>query len=264
MKLKFIFFGLFLVFFSILRAQDEFITIWKPSNTGFIPTLSTSTQIYFPGIGTNYKIYWEEIGYPAHHETLNNVTTVMNVPLLIDFGTPLNPVSNNATYTLKVSQGNGNFHRIYFHGPNGSRGDNHKIIEVTQWGNIQWSSMERAFNYCTEMDVTATDIPILDNVTNMSGMFAGCYELIGNSTFSNWDISGVTNLSQSFYFAKKFNQPISSWDISNVTDISNMFVYAELFNQPIGSWNTSNVTNMQGVFANTLTFNQPLANWNTS
>lgn len=265
MKLKFIFFGLFLVFYSILRAQTEFITIWKPSNVGFLPTTSTSTQIYFPGIGTNYKIYWEEVGYPTHHATLNNVATVINVPLLIDFGASLNPVANDATYTLKVSQENGNFNRIYFNLPTtGNRGDSHKIIKVTQWGDIQWSSMERAFFYCTEMDVTATDIPILDNVTNMSGMFSGCYELIGNPTFSNWNLSGVTNLSQCFYFAKKFNQPISTWDISDATDISDMFVYAELFNQPIGVWNTSKVTNMAGILQNTVVFNQSLANWDTS
>ncbi|MBK1898093.1 BspA family leucine-rich repeat surface protein [Chryseobacterium paridis] len=264
MKTKFTFFCIFFIFCSAIRAQNEFITIWKPSNTGFLPTQSTSTQIYFPGTGTNYTIYWEEVGYPNHNATLTNVTTVFSIPLLIDFGTPSNPVASNATYTLKVSQGNGNFNRICFYGPVGTRGDSHKIMNVIQWGNTQWSSMERAFNYCTDMDVTATDIPILNNVTSMLGMFAGCYELIGNSTFSNWDISGVTDLSQSFYFAKKFNQPISSWNTSNVTDLSSMFVHALLFNQPIGVWDTTKVTNMSNTFQATDLFNQPLANWDTS
>ncbi|WP_051890869.1 BspA family leucine-rich repeat surface protein [Chryseobacterium sp. JM1] len=266
MKLKYLLLSIFLMFCWSIKAQNEFITIWKPSNTGFIPTQSTSTQIYFPGVGTDYKIYWEEVGYPAHHATLTNVTTVLGLPLLIDFGTPLNPVANNATYTLKVSSDNGNFHRICFFIPTVTirRGDIHKITEVVQWGNIKWSSMEGAFNYCTEMDVTATDIPFLDLVTTMAGMFAGCYKLVGNSSFSDWDVSHVTNLSSCFYNATLFNQPISSWNISNVTDISLLFYAATQFNQPVGIWNTSNVTNMQGTFGFTYQFNQPLANWDTS
>ncbi|MDQ0067921.1 BspA family leucine-rich repeat surface protein [Chryseobacterium lathyri] len=249
----------------LLKAQNEFITVWKPSNTGLLPTTSTSNQILFPGVGTGYKIYWEEVGYPTHNGILDNVTTLLNNPLLIDFGSSLNPVPANATYILKVSNGNGNFHRICFYSPSAPvRGDIYKIIEVSQWGNIKWSSMANAFFYCEEMDVTATDIPFLNHLTDMSGMFGGCYKLAGNSSFSNWDLSAVTNLSQFFYSAKIFNQPISSWNISNVTDISLMFFGATSFNQPIGNWDTSQVINMQGALAFTGQFNQPLANWDTS
>ncbi|WP_223606550.1 BspA family leucine-rich repeat surface protein [Chryseobacterium sp. OSA05B] len=265
MKLKYILLSIFLLFCFSIKAQNEFTTIWKPSNTGSLSTPSTSTQILFPGVGTNYKIYWEEVGYPAHNGTLNNVTTVLGVPLLIDFGTSYNPVANNATYTLKVSPENGSFHRICFYTTSTAvRGDIYKIIDVAQWGNIQWSSMENAFFYCEEMDVTATDIPLLSYLTNMSGIFAGCYKLVGNSSFSNWDVSHVTKMHQSFYFAKLFNQPISSWDISNVTDISLMFMAAGQFNQPVGNWDTSNVTNMQFTFSSASAFNQPLSSWNTS
>jgi surface protein len=265
MKLKFLLLSILLMFCSNIKAQDEFITIWKPASTGIFPSVSSPTQIYFPGVGTNYKIYWEEVGYPAHNNTLNNVTTLLSAPLLIDFGSPLNPVPANATYTLKVSNGNGNFHRICFYAPNLSiHRDSHKIIDVSQWGKIRWSSMEYAFNFCTAMDVTATDIPILSDLTNMSSMFSMCYELVGNSSFSNWNLLNVTNLSATFYFAKKFNQPISSWDISNVTDISLMFMHSDLFNQPIGNWDTSNVTSMHSTFSAAFAFNQPLANWNTS
>lgn len=251
--------------FSVIRAQHEFITVWKPSNIGIFPSLSSPTQIYFPGVGTNYKIYWEEVGYPTHNSTLDNVTTLLSAPLLIDFGTPLNPVPADATYTLKVSNENGNFHRICFYAPNFStHRDSHKIIDVSQWGNIRWSSMEYAFNFCTEMDVTATDLPILSDLTNMASMFSMCYKLVGNPTFGNWNLSNVTNLSGTFYFAKKFNQPIGNWDISNVIDISLMFMHSDLFNQPLGNWDTSNVTNMQSTFTAAFAFNQPLANWDTS
>lgn len=265
MKVKYLLFSIFLMLCCHIKAQNEFITVWKPSNTGSLPTQSTATQILFPGVGTDYNIYWEEVGYPAHNGTLTHVTTVLGTPLLIEFGTPLNPTAGNATYTLKINPEIGNFHRICFYGPSPMvKGDHYKIIDVTQWGDTKWSSMENAFFYCEEMDVTATDIPFLDNVTNMSGIFGGCYKLVGNPTINDWDVSHVTNMRQSFYFAKVFNQPISNWDISNVTDISSMFVYTEQFNQPIGVWNTSNVTSMAWTFLFSKVFNQPLANWDTS
>lgn len=265
MKLKFLLLSILLLFCCSIKAQNEFISVWKPSNTGLLPTPSTPTQILFPGVGTNYKIYWEEIGYPTHNGTMDNLTTFLNNPLLIDFGNSLNPIPANATYTLKVSNGNGNFHRICFYSPSSPvRGDIYKIIDVVQWGNIKWSTMENAFFYCEEMDVTATDNPFLNDLTNMSHIFAGCYKLVGNSSFNNWDLSNVTNLASAFYFAKKFNQPISNWDLSHVTDISQMFMWAQLFNQPVENWDTSNVTNMQATFSTAASFNQPLAGWDTS
>lgn len=265
MNAKSLFFSIFLVLFSLIKAQNEFITTWKPSNTGPFPTTTTANQILFPGIGTGYNIYWEEIGHPAHNGTLSNVTTVLGTPLLIDFGTPSNPIANNATYILKVSDGSGIFHRICFYPQTMPvRGDLYKIIDVAQWGNIKWSSMENAFFHCEEMDVTATDIPYLNDVTNMSCIFSGCYKLVGNPSFNGWDVSQVTNMHQVFNLARKFNQPISSWDVSNVTDMSLMFSHAELFNQPIGVWNTSNVTNMEWTFLYSSQFNQPLSNWDTS
>lgn len=67
--LKYIFIFLCLVFCQTLEAQNEFTTIWRPSNVstpniyGGIP--STSTQIWFPGRGNNFNVSWEEVGYPT-------------------------------------------------------------------------------------------------------------------------------------------------------------------------------------------------------
>ena len=265
MKHYFIFLMFIFSSTSFLKAQNEFITVWKPSNTGIIPSQSTSTQIYFPGLGNNYTIYWEEVGYPAHNATINNVTSALNVPLLIDFGNALNPIPTNATYELKVRQGSGNFHRICFYAPTLIyRGDSHKIINIKQWGDIAWSSMERAFHFCNNMDVTATDLPNLTQLNNMNGMFFDCNSLVGNITFGNWNVSNVTNFSQCFTNTYLFNQPVNNWNMSNAVNISYMFGGCNSFNQPVGVWDTSNVQDMSGVFFNNLIFNQPLSNWNTS
>lgn len=265
---------LFIVFFQIIKAQNEFITIWKPSlpsSTSLgIPNNSNEHQAWFPGKGTNYTIYWEEIGYPSHHNTMQNISSDFQV--LIDFGTPLNPAPNNATYRVKISNGIGNFHQIQFlsqqtntgNQPIGIVGDVNKIVNIEQWGNIKWSSMNYAFSSCVNLDVAATDIPDLSEATDMSYMFLDCKNFISNPTIDNWNISNITNLEGIFYNCYLFNQPVGNWDTSNITNLKRAFAGCFLFNQPIGNWNISNVTNLSETFLTCYEFDQPLENWNTS
>ena len=140
----------------------------------------------------------------------------------------------------------------------------------------------------------------MSSVTNISHMFYNSSAFNngdpGNNSAKplNWtDTSGVTIMSNVFFFATAFNQDISSWDTSsvttmtrmlsnatifnnggvalswtdtsNVTDMSYMFSYAKTFNQDIGDWDTSSVTNMEAMFLQDLgnpgLFNQYLSKW---
>ena len=74
---------------------------------------------------------------------------------------------------------------------------------------------------------------------------------------SNWDVSGVTDMSKLFEYKSEFNENINNWNVSNVTDMNNMFLSALDFNQPLNKWNVSNVLNMEGMFAVTISFNHP-------
>ena len=255
------------------KAQNEFITTWKPSNTHSIlpdhpPFPSSATQAWAPFRGTDFTIYWEEVGYPAHNSTLNNVTSQYHV--LLDFGTPLNPVPANATYKVKVSNGNGNFHRVAFRESNlgasinSGMGDFSKIVEINNWGSTVWSSMYNAFSGCLNLNMTATDSPNLSLVTNMSSMFSGCASLTGNNSINNWDTSTVTNFQGIFISCFLFNQPIGNWNTGNVENMGTMFLMCQNFNQPIGNWDTSKVIAMDAMFNNARLFNQPIGNWNVS
>jgi surface protein len=274
---KLLFVVICIFFFQIAKAQNEFITVWKPGNistqniSGGIP--STSTQIWFPGRGNNFNVAWEEIGYPSHNGTLSNISSTIN--FLIDFGTPQNPVATDATYKVKVSNGEGSFDAIKFpdtiillpidsppivnlHG-----GDIKKILEVSQWGNISWDTFTFAFFNCSYLDVTATDVPDLSNVTSTEGMFFST-SIIANSSISSWNTSNVTNMRYMFAQAAFFNQPVGNWDLSNVTDIGWMFHACVSFNQPLNNWNTSKVILMDHMFHYCNGFNQDLSNWDTS
>lgn len=249
-------FILFLFIFNSIKAQNEFITIWK---TG------TSQQIFFPGRGTDFNVAWEEIGYPQHTGTMTGITSVKD--FIITLGNPLNPDPANATYKVKISNGNGSFNQIKFADnsliPSYLCLDRMKIIDIAQWGNIQWQTFDSAFILCTEMNVSATDAPDLSSVTSTKEMFFLCVSLVGNPSFNTWNTSKITNMYNMFGEALYFNAPVGNWDVSNVTDMSYLFDYTS-FNYPLENWNTSKVTDMQHMFHGSTLFNQDITKWDTS
>ncbi|WP_345989361.1 BspA family leucine-rich repeat surface protein [Chryseobacterium sp. Chry.R1] len=275
---------IFLLSFFISYAQNEFTTLWKPNANGII-----DHSIKFGGTGTDYTIYWEEVGYPQHNGIMNSVTSNSNNPITINFGPSLHADPLQATYEVKVSGGNGLFYGFRANTGIMPPEGNQELIEVSQWGNTTWlQQFESAFANCPSLNVTAADTPDLTHINNLSQMFLNCSSLTGNTSFSywnpynitdmsgmfsgatlfnqnigNWDTAKVTNFSGMFSSASSFNQDISSWNTMSGTDFSSMFSDATSFNQPLNSWNTENATNFRYTFYNAKAFNQPLNNWNT-
>jgi len=136
-------------------------------------------------------------------------------------------------------------------------GDEKKITDISNWGGFDVSN-NQVFYGCSNLDITATDYPII-STASLDQTFRGCSSLT-SPNFNAWDVSSVTNMSRMFYKATSFNQDIGSWDVSSVTDMSLMF-YATSFNQNIGSWNVSSVTNMNSMFYNADDFNQDISSW---
>ncbi|WPO92339.1 BspA family leucine-rich repeat surface protein [Chryseobacterium sp. HR92] len=267
---KLLFSTLCILLFQFSKAQNEFITVWQP---GFIsstpisvsaPYPAVNNQVWFPAIGNNFTISWEEVGYPSHHGTMTNITSAKQV--LIDFGTSLHPNPMQASYRVKVSNVNGPF-RILSNEYAPSTGVKYtgsvdKLLEIAQWGDIQWSTMNNAFAFCPDITLTASDVPDLSNVTDLSGMFRSAKNFTSNHSINSWDTSSVQDMSELFS-QTKFNSPIDNWNTSNVTNMFRMFHYTKLFNQPLKTWDVSKVTNMQYMFMNAEKFNQPLQDWNT-
>lgn len=274
-----------LLTFHFLQSQNEFTTIWKPPTapnmdfTVVAPYQVGANQIWFPGVGQNYTISWEEVGYPQHNGTMPNVTSTTQI--LIDFGTALNPLPNDVKYRVKVSNGNGSFNQIKFGLMYPSTasyqfpmfqnlGSIERILEVEQWGNIQWTSMYSAFANCEHLKITATDLPNFNNVTDVSYMFYKIPNLVAHASMGNWNMSTIKNFQAMFggssgdLITDTFNAPIYSWNISSAENLSHMFEGRFAFNQNINNWNTTNVKNMSYMFAGCEAFNQPLNNWNTS
>jgi hypothetical protein len=204
------------------RVDPDFTMLVKTDNAG----TSASDQFTIPttGTGYNYDVDWGD------GTTSTGVT-----------GSTTHTFPSAGNYVVKIS---GAFPRIFFN--NG--GDKLKLLEVQNWGNIAWSSFNAAFRGCSNMDVTATDAPDLSSVTDMFRMFQNNSSLVGNSSFENWDVSNVTNMSSMFQSASLFNQNLGTWEISSVSNMLAMFISSGMstanYTDTIVGWANYTTTNL--------------------
>ncbi len=136
-----------------------------------------------------------------------------------------------------------------------------QLLEVMQWGTIEWRSMAYAFFFAEQLQITASDTPNLTQVTDMSYMFYGAKSITHD--MSAWDVSNVISMQAMFAMARNFNSDISGWDVSNVIYMQAMFAETTAFNQDLSRWNVSRVINMSNMFDSS-SFNQNIGVWDVS
>ena len=132
-----------------------------------------------------------------------------------------------------------------------------KLASIDQWGDIEWSSMERAFQYTSNMKYNASDVPNLSGVSSMENMFSFASKFDGD--LSEWNVSAVTDMDQVFTQASSFNGDVSTWNVSAVTYMNGS---APPTNGDISSWNVSAVTDMNSMFNSAS--NGDISSWNVS
>ncbi|NME72294.1 BspA family leucine-rich repeat surface protein [Flammeovirga aprica] len=128
----------------------------------------------------------------------------------------------------------------HFHAPK-------KIVDVLQWGDVHFLSLDKTFNKCLLLkSFSAHDTPNLKDVTNMNFTFSGCKLFNGN--LSEWDVSFVQTMRSTFYNAVNFDCDLSNWKVSQVNNMRYMFEKASKFNSDLSSWDVTSVKNMQNIF----------------
>ncbi len=146
-------------------------------------------------------------------------------------GPHVHTYSSDGIYTVLVA-GSVTGYNSYDNG--GAVSERAKLISVDDWGQLGFTSMYRAFFYCSNL----VSVPAASD-----------------------GIEAVTNMSYMFYHASAFNGNIGGWDTSKVANMRYMFAHTESFNQPIDGWNTSSVTRMFAMFDDASAFNQDLSGW---
>ncbi len=138
-----------------------------------------------------------------------------------------------------------------------------KLLEIRAWGSLHLGNGADYFNGCPNLTITATDAPGLGGTTTLRGAFSGCGSLKTVPGIEAWDVSGITDMQDTFEDVP-LNQPIEGWDVSSVLSMYGMFEGASSFDQDIGNWDVSRVTDMQWMFNQASSFDQDISSWNVS
>src|SRR5690606_41696259 len=112
-------FAVLLLNIGTTKAQAPFITVWDTNNPG----TSAPDQVTIPtnGGGYNYDVQWASAADPT---TVLGALTGQTGDVTITFPAP-------GTYEVSIT---GDFPAIFFN----DGGDKEKILEVKQWGDIEW------------------------------------------------------------------------------------------------------------------------------
>ncbi|WP_350286326.1 BspA family leucine-rich repeat surface protein [uncultured Croceitalea sp.] len=226
----------FILLFAASAYGQGFMARWDTDRPG-----SNNNQVAIPtnpAFTYSYTVDWGD------GATDNNVT-----------GDITHTYAAPGIYIIEIS---GTFPAIYFN----DAGDRRKIIEILQWGTIQWQSMEDAFHGCENLNFDAIDAPDLSQVTSLKNMFRG--GSLFNGIVNNWNVGNVTDISGMFYEAEIFNRPLDNWNTSSITDMSYTFYRARQFNEPLDNWNTGSVNTLEYTFSEAGRFNQNINNWNVN
>jgi hypothetical protein len=223
--------------------QPAFISRWDLSIAG-----SNDSTLSLPIVSTGpVSFFWEEQSPgSASGQGVSQGDSIY-----------INDLPSKSTITLHVLPNNLSQIKIDQHT------DKDRLIAIEQWGTTTWTSMEKAFKGCQNLQITANGNPLLNNAQSLNEMFAGCVKLNSPSTIGTWNVSNIQQMKGMFDGAVQFNQSIANWNVSNVVDFSYMFHNAHAFNQSIGNWNTRKAQNVEGMFSHALSFSQNIQNWNT-
>lgn len=146
--------------------------------------------------GQTYDFEYEFDGVRGYHNTDTDLTVTATVA---------------GTYVLKILGGS-----VFasFRFANG--GDKLKLIEVQNWGDMQWTTLQQSFDGCTNLEHTATDTPDWSQATSFLKAFR-------YATFTNWplaDTSSAINFQEAFFQCPNLVE-MPLLDTSNVTNFLN-------------------------------------------
>jgi surface protein len=184
-------------------SSDLFVTTWQTDVTG--ATEPTKVTLNFLKNATDeYEVSWD---------CSDNFFPFSESKITHDYG-------EAGTYDICVRS----TAPLRFYSPDLADDEKAKLQEIKQWGHIPWSSFESAFKGMVNMQLTASDIPDLSAVTNMSSAFEGATNFTGNGSMDSWNTSGVKNMANTFVDATNFNAPIGNWDTSAVTTMNSIHI----------------------------------------
>lgn len=130
-------------------------------------------------------------------------------------------------------------------------GDKLKITDITQWGKaIIWDSLSVSFHGCTNMDISATDVPDFKDVTTFSNSFRNCSNIAAFTNVNSWNVGSALSFNRMFNNCSTITTlDLSNWDVSSVTNFDVLvFICTSLTSLDMTGWDTSSGLSMNSMF----------------
>jgi hypothetical protein len=209
-----------------LRISSAFSGYSSTYNTANTETgSSASDSLRIPLVGSGLTIDWGD----GNVDT--GVTSSAASPASHTYST-------SGIYTVEVS---GGLTQVEY--ANVDERDKQKLIDISQWGDIAWTSFSNAYNRCVNLVGSFTDAPDMSNVSSVVSMFVDCFAF--NQPINHFDMSNQTSLSSMLAGCYSFNQPLDNWDISNVNNAYRFLRYTNNFDQDISGWDITRLGDMR-------------------
>ena len=93
------------------------------------------------------------------------------------------------------------------------------LNNIDNWDTNNIINLSYTFSSCDNLDFSCFYNLFFNNVEDLSGTFSSLYYCSDFNWISNWNLSKVKNLSDTFYYCPGFqNIEVSNWNINNVID----------------------------------------------
>jgi len=214
--------------------NPDFVTVWNVASDGETVTLPLKSGGTFSG-----TIDWGDTNTSP-----------------LSYGNRAHTYATAGTYTITIS--GSSLAGWAFE----NAGDKLKITEISNWGLFEFTDT-RTFQGCTNMDITATDVPTI-STTNFTSNFYNCDGITTVQNWSGWDMSGVTNYQTCFAESSAFNGSLGNWVHSGTTNVTKMFNNATAFNGNLNTWDVSGVTTWTEFARGATSFNGDVSGWTPS
>lgn len=99
-------------------------------------------------------------------------------------------------------------------------GDKLKLLEISSWGNLQFTNTGSYFYGCNNLVITALDAPNLVSLTNFNNFFNGCTSLTNIPKLKYFNTSSAISMDGMFRDSN-INNDISNLNYQNVISMSN-------------------------------------------
>lgn len=129
---------------------------------------------------------------------------------------------------------------------------------------------EGLFNKALISGIDASNPFILDNATDLEGLFNGCYGLKDIRALEKWNVSNATSFGQMFKGCRSLEDisALQNWNTANVKTMAEMFHQCKKLTSidALKQWDTTNLDAIWGMFnhCTSITNVNALENWNVS